>query len=168
MFRNAINYLDPTRRRERISIRRSSQPRSNRILFDVSLARLELFETAYLNLIESSFPNLSFALQPKRESSLDKLQGFFERRIWRRCKKKVHVVRHYDECMQREPTLFAVVLKNVDHQIGGTLQLEQATTVGRHSRNEIRAHFLRCESHSGRIRSPGLKACVARHTYSWA
>jgi hypothetical protein len=68
----------------------------------------------------NSVPNISLALQPKRESSLDQPQGVFERHIGRRREKQVQVVRHDDEYPQCKPTLFAIVLKNVDHPIGGS------------------------------------------------
>jgi len=100
-----------------------------------------------LNLVKPALPNVALALEAKREATFDELKRLFERNIRSWCQQEMDVIRHDHKCMQCVPTLAAVMLQHVEEKIRRRFYLEESATV-RHNRSyEVRASFLRRESH---------------------
>lgn len=158
MVREGIKHFGQTRGRERILSCRTNQSPPDRILFDIFPARVELLDRSNLHLIEPSLPNVSLALQAKRESALDELQGSFERNIWSWGEQKMEMIRHDHKRVQFKPMLASIALEHIEHQSCRRLDLKEPAAISRHSRDEISAYFLRCEFHISRIKTPFLKA----------
>ncbi len=115
MLRDGINHFGPAARKRTDTLPPGQSP-PNRILFDVSLARLELLEITNLYLVEPSFPHFSLALQSKRETALDELERLFERNIWSWRQQKMEMVWHNHEGAQFEAILASIAPEHVEHQ----------------------------------------------------
>ena len=62
--------------------------------------------------VEAFLPDIQFAFELEGEASLDELYCFFERDVSCGCEQEVNVVRHYDEGVNLEAVLYAVLLEN--------------------------------------------------------
>jgi hypothetical protein len=63
----------------------------------------------------------------------------------------VYVVRHNDEGVQFKAMLNSIAMEHVEHQLHRSLDLKEPAAIRRHSRDEISANLLRCESHARSI-----------------
>ena len=82
-----------------------------------------------------ALPNLEAALEPKRKTTLDELNRLFQGNIGRGRDQDVNMIWHDDECVQRKPSLRAVVLQSIDHQPRILFDLKDASpSRGRKSR----------------------------------
>jgi len=59
----------------------------------------------------------------------------------------MNVVRHDDECVQREPLLIAIVKQCVYEKVGVGFDLKRAAAVRSYRGDEVCAGFLRCSDH---------------------
>jgi len=77
-----------------------------------------------LGFIEASHPHIQFAFQAEREASLVELHGLFEGNLRSGCNQRVKMVRHNRECVQKEPSLAAIVEDRLLKQccVGGDLK----------------------------------------------
>jgi hypothetical protein len=67
------------------------------------------------------------------------------------------MIGHDDKGVQGETALRTVVLKDFEHEIGGSLNLKEPAAIGRNRGDEKRADFLRGVVHRSRIQGPRLK-----------
>lgn len=155
MSRHRIDSFRPTRGRTGILFSCSRQPRPNRILFDISLTSVKLFQGENLGLVVAPFPYSELALEAERKASLDELHRLFERDIWRGRKKDVQVIRHYNKCVQRKPVLLTVALEGIEKEYCVGFHLEESAAVGCYSGDEIGAQFLWRGDHRNSIQKPG-------------
>jgi len=148
---------------EGVGLWRRSKPSANGILLDVPHAVDELLFAHDLALVEAAHPHIRLALQAERETALDELHGLFKRHIGGGRDQSVEMVRHDDECVQKEPSLAAIVEDGLQKQFRGGRDLKKAVALRGHSGDKIRSSFLRRESHIGSINEmPVAKATLLR------
>ena len=114
---------------------------------DVSRTAQELLRAHNLGFVEASHPHIQFAFQAEGEASLDVLHGLFEGNIWSGCNQRVKMVRHNYECMQKEPSLAAIVEDSLLKQCCVGSDLKEPTALRGYSGDEVRASFLWSEPH---------------------
>ena len=152
-----------------MGLRRRSEPSANGVLLDVPQTVHELILGHDLALVEAAHPHLMFAFQPEGEAALDELHRLFERDIGSGRDQSVEVVRHDDECVQKEPSLAAIVEDGFLKQFRGGGDLKETTALRCYSGDKIGSSFLRRESHMGSINErPVAKASFIAGSYSGA
>ena len=134
-----------------MGFRRGYKSAANGILRDIALAVHELRLGHDPTLVEAAHPYVELAFQAEGEAALDELHGLFEGNVWRRSDQSVEVIRHDDECMQKEPSLCAIVEDGSLKQFRGGRDLKQSAALRGHSGNEIGTSFLWREPHVGSI-----------------
>ena len=81
----------------------------------------------------------------------------------------MEMVRHDDECVQKEPSLAAIVKDGLLKQFRGGGDLKKAVALRGYGGDKVRSSFLRCESHIGSINEmPVAKATFIAHLHSGA
>ena len=154
------------RRAEQIRLAIRHKPTSNRILLNIQNTVHKLLFRHDLAFVEAAHPHILFALQPERKASLYKLHCLFERNVRSRRNKRVEMVRHDDECVQKKSPLIAIVEERLLKQLSVRRHLEEASSLRRYSGHKIRTSFLRSDPHYGSIyempvaKANLLEACV--------
>ena len=124
--------------------------------FDVAEAGVELVRGEDLALVKAAHPDVELAFEPKGEASLDVLHGFLERDIERGGEDGVEVVGHDDEGVQEESVLGVVVEDGGLQEFGVGSDLEETAALRGYGGDEVRAGFLRGETHVGRLAGSAL------------
>ena len=146
-----------------------SQSSPNGILVDISRAACEFLCAHHLGFVEASHPHIQFALQTEGEASLDELHGLFEGNLRSGCNQRVEMVRHNYERVQKEPSLVVIVENSLLKQCCVGCDLKEPTALRGYSSDEVRASFLRSESHMGSIlERPAAKAGLIPRMLPWA
>lgn len=159
MSRHRIQRV-PACRTECEILRSGSQSSPNGIFVNISRAACEFLCAHHLALVEASRPYIQFAFQAEGEATLDEQHGLFEGSVWSGCDQRVEMVRHNYERVQKEPSLAAIVEDSLLKQCCVGSDLKKPTALRGYSSDEVRASFLRSESHVGSIlQRPAAKAC---------
>ena len=114
----------------------------NRIVFDIPHTTYELLFRQNLALVETPHPHIELALHPKGKSSFDELHSFLKRNIGSRCDESVKMIGHDDECMQKKPSLTAIVEDRLLQQLSLSCDLEEVMALRRYGGDVVGSGFL--------------------------
>ena len=96
---------------------------------DVVPLGLEGFGVKNTNLEKAFLPDwrtqAQFLSCPKSEAALHKLNCAFDRHSGTDREKKMEMVGHHNECLERKSSCSAILINSLDEQAGGTIRLQK-------------------------------------------
>ncbi len=102
---------------------------------------------------EALFPDGHFGFESEGEAPFDVLHGLLDGDVGRGREEEMEVVGHEDEGVELVAAFGAVVVEELEEEVGVVVDLEEAAAISGNGGDEEGADFLRGEVHEGEVRA---------------